>query len=207
MNPNSRATHLDLGGCAFPLDPALSPLGPARSPLDSTLPSLEQALSPLLVPASSTGELERAAAPADRAPGVDVPSTAAVNVTLLTSRGGYRPLGLGWTRPFGFRVHCWDRPGAERAGLFIPAGVSGALPGRVLLRGDLGRLGSGVLVPGLRAVLLTFEAFPVNWWVDVVIPDGVPPSHAGQWCRQLELGGSRTCPQVQCPVTRRRAMW
>lgn len=157
MNPNSRATHLDLGGCAFPLNPALSPLDPARSPLDSTLPSLEQA-----------------AAPADMAPGVDVPSTAAVNVTLLTSRGGYRPLGLGWTRPFGFRVHCWDRPGVGRVGLFLPAGMSGALPGRVQLRGDLGRLGSGVLVPGLRAVLLTFEAFPVSGWFDVVIPDGVP---------------------------------
>ena len=160
MNPNSKTTHLDLGGCAFPLDPAL--------------PALDSALSPLLVPTSSTGELELAAAPADTAPGVDVPSTAAVNVTLLTSRGGYRPLGLGWSRPFGFRVHCWDRPGAGRAGLFLPAGVSGALPGRVQLRGDLGRLGSGVLVPGLRAVLLTFEAFPANGWFDVVIPDGVP---------------------------------
>lgn len=160
MNPNSRATHLDLGGCAFPLDPAR--------------PALDAALSPLLASTSLTGALERAAAPADMAPGVDVPSTAAVNVTLLTSRGGYRPLGLGWTRPFGFRVHCWDRPGVGRAGLFLPAGVSGALPVRVQLRGDLGRLGSGVLVPGLRAVLLTFEAFPVSGWFDVVIPDGVP---------------------------------
>lgn len=167
MNPNSRATHLDLGGCAFPLDVALSPLDAELSPLD--LPS------PLLASTSSTRGLELDSSPLElTAPGVDVPSTAAVNVTLLPSRGGYRPLGLGWTRPFGFRVHCWDRPGVGRVGLFLPAGVSGALPVRVQLRGDLGRLGSGVLVPGLRAVLLTFEAFPGNGWFDVVIPDGVP---------------------------------
>ncbi|MBX8463523.1 hypothetical protein [Deinococcus sp. RIT780] len=97
-------------------------------------------------------------------------ASACVNVTMLTSRGGYRPVGLGWSRPFGFRVHCWDRPGVGRVGLFLPAGVSGQLPSRVQLRGDLGRLGSGVLVPGLRAVLLSFEAFPVNGWFDVVIP-------------------------------------
>ncbi|MGY2894929.1 hypothetical protein [Deinococcus sp. UYEF24] len=89
-----------------------------------------------------------------------------LNVSLLRpSGGGYAPLGLCFqsegTSPCDYRMLLWDRPGDGRVGLFVPAGVTGRLPGRVVLSDSSERrLGSGVFVPGMRGMMLRLEALP-----------------------------------------------
>ncbi|WP_407571644.1 hypothetical protein [Deinococcus altitudinis] len=89
-----------------------------------------------------------------------------LNVSLVRpAGGGYAPLGLCFRSetpsPCDYRMLLWGRPGDGRVGLFVPAGVSGRLPERVVLSDSSERrLGSGVFVPGLRGVMLRLGALP-----------------------------------------------
>ncbi|MDR6220977.1 hypothetical protein [Deinococcus soli (ex Cha et al. 2016)] len=62
-------------------------------------------------------------------------ASACANVMMLTSLGGYRLVWLGWSRPFGLRVHYWDRTGVGLVELCLLTDMSVAAVAGAVARG------------------------------------------------------------------------